>query len=67
MSGQIIATSHELFTPNAGFVREIPFVSGKSRLLPGNLSVSQANQWARYVTSILHLKVAEPPMGHPHV
>ena len=31
-SSQIIATSHDL-TPNDGLVREIPFISGKSRLV----------------------------------
>ena len=31
-SGQIIATSHDL-TLNGGLVREIPFISGESRLL----------------------------------
>ena len=32
VSGQIIATSHDL-TPNGGLVREIPLISGKSRLV----------------------------------
>ena len=32
VSTQIIATSHDL-TPNGGLVREIPFISGKSRLV----------------------------------
>ena len=31
-SGQIIGTSHN-FTPNGGLVREIPFISGKPRLV----------------------------------
>ena len=49
-SGQIIATSHDRFTPNGGLVRKMgPLISGKSRW------VKYYSIWPDYMLSIVHL------------